>query len=288
MSIGEPGTVPPTGTREQGPAPQQDSRRRRRPWVLAAGSAVAVAALAAGLTVARHGAPAAPSPLSAVTSALAQTSARSYTFSLESTVRTPKKELNSDLVSGAFDLRRHLGTESMTIRAAGPTRRAQSRFIGAYVYTSVFSASGFGMLWDKSPLAAARAAGIPGGDPYSFVSDQPLSPTELDVVLRAPGTAAHDSGFVSGPGWTGTRYTFTASLAEGRASVRGTVDVDQQGRVRRMTTTTEERGQAGGKASFTTVRSITFGSFGGPVRVTTPPASEVKDTSGTPYWGFYF
>ena len=245
-------------------------------------------ALAAGLTVARHGAPPAPSPLSAVTSALAQTSAQSYTFRLDAHVRGPKKELNSDVVSGAFTVRRHLGTESMTIRAAGRTERAQTRFIGAYVYTSVFSASGFGKLWDKSPLAAARAAAIPGGDPYSFVSDQPFSPTELDVVLQAPGTTVHDSGSVSGPGWTGTRYTFAASLSEGRASVRGTVDVDRPGRVRRMTTTTVDRGQPGGKASFTTVRNITFSAFGGPVRVTTPPAGEVKDTNGTPYWGFYF
>jgi hypothetical protein len=287
-SISEPGTAPPSGAQEQGPAGQPDSGRRRWWWALAAGSAVAAAALAAGLTLARPGTPATPSPLSAVTGALAQTTARSYTFSLDTTVRSSRQELNSDRVSGAFDVRRHLGTESLAAGAAGQTRRAQSRFIGAYVYTTVFSASGFGKLWDKSPLAAAAAAGMPTGDPYGFVSDQPFSPTELDVVLRAPGAVVHDSGPVSGPGWTGTGYTLTASLSEGRESVRGTADVDRQGRVRRITTTTEERGQASGKVSITTVRQVTFGAFGVPVRVIAPPASEVKYSSGTPYWGFYF
>jgi hypothetical protein len=287
MSIGEPGTAPPV-TREHGSAGQQDSRRRRRLWTLAAGSAAAAAALAVGITAALHQAPAAPSPLSAVTSALTGTSAQSYTFSLDTTVRSSKKVLNSDRVSGAINPRRHLGTESLTAEAAGQAKRAQSRFIGAYVYTSVFSASGFGKLWDKSPLAAAVAAGMPTGDPYGFVSDQPFSPTELNVVMQSPGTAVRDSGPASGPGWTGTGYTFTASLSEGRESVRGTVDADRQGRVRRITTTTEERGQAGGKVSITTVRDITFGAFGAPVRATAPPASEVKYSSGTPYWGFYF
>jgi hypothetical protein len=286
MSVSEQGTAPPPGTQEQGSA-GQDPRHRGRRWALAAGSAVAAAALAAGLTVALHKAPG-PSPLSAVTSALAQTSTRSYTFSIDTTTRSPKQELNSDLVSGAFDLKRHLGTESLTTQAAGKTKRAQSRFIGAYVYTSVFSASGFGKLWDKSPLAAAAAAaGMPTGDPYGFVSDQPFSPTELNVVLQSAGAAVHDTGSVSGPGWTGTAYTFTASIAAGRESVHGTVDVDRQGRVHRITTTTEERGRAG-KAIFATVRDITFGAFGGPVRVTAPPASQVKYSSGTPYWGFYF
>jgi hypothetical protein len=55
-----------------------------------------------------------------------------------------------------------------------------------------------------------------------------------------------------------------------------------------MTTTTAIRGQVGGKVFVTTVRDIRFGAFGSPVRVTTPPDSQVKYSSGTPYWGFYF
>jgi hypothetical protein len=256
--------------------------------VLVATSVLVTAAAAAGITAALAMAPATSSPLSAVTSALTRTSAQSYTFSLDTTVRGPSKELNSDLVSGAYDPRQHLGTELLTTHAAGQTKRAQIRFIGAYLYTSVSPGSGFGKPWDKSPLAAATAAGMPPGDLYGFVSDRMVSPSELIVVLRAAGTAVHDSGPVSGPGWTGIKYTFTASLYGGRESVGGTVCVDQQGRVRLITTTTEEGKQTTGTPFLTTDRDITFGDFGAPVRVTKPPVGQVTYTSGTPYWGFYF
>jgi hypothetical protein len=264
------------------------SRRRRRPWIPVVAGAVAALAVAAGVTAAVHRAPAAPSPLSAVTSALARTSAQSYTFSVRSIARTPKQELNSDLVSGAYDPSRHLGSERLVSQAGKQTRKAQSRFLGTYVYTSVYSAAGFGKLWDKSPLAAAEATPMPPGDLYSFASDQAVSPAELTPVLRSAGTAVHEAGAASGPGWTGTRYAFTASLSDGQQSVSGTVDVDRQGQVRRMTTTTQRRGKAGGKPFVTTGRDIGFGDFGAPVRVTTPPAGQVKYTSGMPYWGFYF
>jgi hypothetical protein len=246
-------------------------------------------ALAAGITAALHRAPAAPPALSAVTSALARTSTQSYTFSLTTTVRNARRELNSDLVSGACDSRRQLATELLTARSHGQAMRAQVRFIGAYLYTSVSPGAGFGKPWDKSPLADAAAGGMPPGDLYGFASDQTVSPAELDVVLQSPGIALHDWGPVSGPGWAGVKYTFTASLYAGRESVTGTVYVDQQGRVRRLTTiTTRFGGQPQGMPLLTTTRDITFGGFGAPVRVTAPPASQVKSTSGKPYWGFYF
>lgn len=293
MSIAKRGIAPaeigpPPGTRERDSADQEHPRRRRRMRVLVVGSVVAAAALAAGITAALLAAPAAPTPLSAVTRALARTSAQSYAFSLDTTVRIPEKELSSDLVSGAYDPRRHLGTELLITRTAGQTKRAQILFIGAHLYTSVSPRSGFGKPWDKSSLAVAAAAGMPPGDRYGFASDQTVSPAELNVVLRTAGTAVHDSGPVSGPGWIGIKYTFTASLYHGRESVSGNAYVDQQGRVRRLTTITEEREQARGKPFLTTERDIAFGHFGAPVRVTAPPASQVKYTSGKPYWGFYF
>lgn len=70
------------------------------------------------------------------------------------------------------------------------------------------------------------------------------------MVVRFAGTAVHGSGPVSGPGWTGIKYTFTASLYDGQELVTGTVDVDQQGRVRRLiTVTTEKRETGDGKDS---------------------------------------
>lgn len=282
-----------TGTRLPD-AREQDLAEQRHPWrprrvgMLAVASAVAAAALAAGLTAALRAAPAAPSPLSAVTGALARTSAQSYTFSIETTVRPPGREPRSDLVSGAYDPGQRLGTELVTARAAGQVKRAQVRFIGAYLYTSVPPGSGFGKPWDKSPLAAATAAGMPPDDPYGFASDQVVSPSGLIAVLRSADAAVHDSGPASGPGWTGITYTFTAHLDDGQATISGTVYVDRRGRARRTTITTEEGGQAPGKPIFSIDRDITFGHFGAPVRVTAPPASQAEYTTGRPYWGFYF
>lgn len=280
----------PLDAREQGRGEKEKlhPRRRRRMEMLAVGGAVAAAALAASLTAALRAAPAVPSPLSAVTSALARTSAGSYAFSIETTVRLRGAEPRSDLASGAYDPSRHLGRELVTAHAAGQVKRAQIRFIGAYLYTSVPPGSGFGRPWDKSPLAAATAAGMPPDDPYGFASDQVVSPSGLIAVLRSAGTAVRDSGLASGPGWTGISYTFTAHLDDGQVTISGTVDVDQQGRTRRMTITTDEGGQAPGKPVLTTDRDITFGDFGAPVPVTPPPASQVEYTTGRPFRGFYF
>ena len=254
--------------------------------------AVAAAAVAVGVTAAMHTPPpASPSALSVVTSALARTSADSYTFTVDTATRFAGKELYSDEVSGAFDPGHDLGTEQLTARSAGKVARAQVRFIGKYVYTSVTPAAGFVKLWDKSPLTAAAANGMPPGDLYGFVSDQPVTPDELTVVLRSAGAAAHDAGPVSGPGWSGTRYTFTAHLHGGRESVTGTVYVDRQGRVRRLTTITADLAspkRAAKIRGLATNRDITFSGFGAPVRVSPPPASQLKYTSGEPYWGFYF
>jgi hypothetical protein len=276
------GTVP-LGARELRPS------RHHRMRLLAVAVAVAAVALAAGLTAALRAAPqtsAAPSPLSAVTGALARTVARSYAFTVQTTVRNLATERNSVLVSGAYDPGRRLGAEALTQSKAGQVNRAQVRFIGAYLYTSVPSGSGLGKPWDKSSLAAATAAAVAAGplpnDPYGFASDQVISPSGLMAVLRLPGTAVRDSGPASGPGWTGIRYTFAAR--DGQATISGAVDVDQQGQVRRIKTTTDH----GVRPITTTDRDISFGDFGAPVRVSAPPASQAEYTTGRPYLGFYF
>jgi hypothetical protein len=248
---------------------------------LAVAGVVAAVALAAGLTAALRAAPptsAALSPLSAVTGALARTAARSYAFTVQTTVRSPTGELNSVLVSGAYDPGRRLGAEALTETSLGRLERAQVRFVGAYLYTSVPSGSGFGRPWDKSSLAAVP----PPGAPFGFASDQVVSPSGLIVVLRLPGMTVRDSGPASGPGWTGVSYTFAAH--NGRATISGVVDVDQQGQARRMTIITDD----GVRPVITTDRDIGFGNFGAPVRVSAPPASQAEYTTGRPYLGFYF
>lgn len=285
-----PGTVLSLDRRGQGSAVRHPGLRKR--GVLAVVGAVAAAAAAAGVIAAPHTPlPASPSALSVVTSALARTSADSYTFTVDTAMRLAGRDLYSYEVSGAFDPGHDLGTERLTERSAGKVARAQVRFIGKYLYTSVTPAAGFVKLWDKSPLSAAAANGMPPGDLYGFVSDQPVTPDELTVVLRSAGAAARDAGPVSGPGWTGTRYTFTAHLYGGRESVTGTVYVDRQGRVRRLMTITTDLASPGRATKIqgpVTNREITFSGFGAPVRVNLPPVSQLKYTSGEPYWGFFF
>jgi hypothetical protein len=96
-----------------------------------------------------------------------------------------------------------------------------------------------------------------------------LNPQDLLALLQSSSQVSKQ-GPASGPGWTGTAYTFTASLtAPGplRLSSIGTVDVDQQGRVRQLDAT-ETVGRTVHKTH------VTFGDFGLAVSVSPPPASE--------------
>jgi hypothetical protein len=243
-----------------------------------------VAAVIAGATAALLVACATPAPtaLTAVTSALARTSAGSYSFSLDSAIQSGGHQVHADVVSGAFDPQHGLGAETLaTTRVKQGPVTAQVRFIGRYVYTRVSSGpGGLGRPWNKAPVPSAAADGMPPGyEIYGFVTDQPVSPAEFARVLRSAGTV-HDDGPVSGAGWTGVKYVLTASFPQVRQSVTATVYVDQQGRVRRLVTITTQ-------GAVTTDRDLTFSDFGLPVSATAPPASQVTYTS-RPYWGFLF
>jgi hypothetical protein len=271
------------GVREQDAAARRARAGGRMRALAATGVVAAVAAAGVTAALLAQSATGAPSPLSVVTSALAKTSADSYSFSLDSTVQMAGRYVHSDVVTGAFDPRRELGAEVLTSHGVGVhPGKAQIRFIGRYLYTWVSPGSGLGTVgkpWNMSPDPPAGANEIPEDDPYGFVSDRPVSPAALSVVLRSAGTVS-DGRPASGPGWTGTKYTFTARLFDARESISGTLYVDQQGRVRRLVTITTEEG-------LTTDRDLTFGHFGAPVPVTAPTVSQVKYTS-KPYWGFYF
>ncbi len=260
-----------------------DRRHRRlRGRVLAApGTAAAAASVTAALLTGCASHP--PTALAVVSSALTKTAAQSYSFHLDSAVWFNKaRELNSDVVSGAFDPQRGLGTELLATRVPQGPVAAQIRFVGTYVYTRVSAGSALGSIgkpWDKAPVPSVEADGMPGYEVYGFVTDRPVSPVELAKVLRSAG-AVRDEGSASGPGWTGTKYAFTARFSGPTESVSGTVYVDQQGRVRRLVTITTQGG-------VTTDRDLTFGDFGAPVPVSAPPVSQVKYTT-RPYWGFLF
>jgi hypothetical protein len=277
----------PQGTGRSRRAQQQGTcarprRRHLRKLMLAA--AIATAAAAGGVTIALLSASAGhpPTALATVTSALANTSAGSYSFTLDTTVNFRGRQEHSDVVSGSYDPRHGLGTELLanTRTSRRALVRIQIRFTGRYVYTQQAPGSGYGKPWNKSPIPPAAAA-LPPGDLYGFVTDQPVRPDELSAVLRS--ATVRQAGSASGPGWTGTRYAFTARFPAAQETISGTVDIDQQGRVRRLVTITTQ----GRYGRVTTDRDLTFGNFGAPVQVTAPPASQVGHTS-TPYSGYFF
>lgn len=275
------GTGVPDLVRDPGAAVRQPHRRPRRRLLVAVGGTVAAAGVTAALLAASAGH--APSPRTAVADALAKTSAGSYTFSLDSVVRFRGREMFSDVVSGAFDPRHGLGTELLAVRRPRGPATAQIRFIGRYVYTRVSGNSAHGKPWNKAPVPPVAADGIsPGYEVYGFVTDRPVSPAELSGAMRSAGRV-RAAGSASGPGWTGTRYVFTVRFSHAPQSLTATVELDQQGRVRRLMTITTQ----GKQGNVTTDRDLTFGDFGAPVPVTAPPASQVAYTS-RPYWGFLF
>jgi hypothetical protein len=120
------------------------------------------------------------------------------------------------------------------------------------------------------PGAAAGTAGLAMLGVFPGFLGQ-VAPQDLLALLQS-ATQVREVGPASGPGWTGTAYTFTiVTTLDGplhtAVSLSGTVDVDQLGRVR----------QLDGLESFMgTVQkvAITFGGFGLPVSVSPPPASQ--------------
>jgi hypothetical protein len=96
----------------------------------------------------------------------------------------------------------------------------------------------------------------------------------LDWVRRAGDV--REQGPASGKGWAGVRYAFR--LAEGRWLVTGTVDVDRDGRVRRLELTSRvtDRAWAAAHGLGATAHSVLeFWDFGIRVRVSPPPANQV-------------
>jgi hypothetical protein len=250
------------------------AHRTRTRVALSAGAA-GIAAAAAAITVSTV---AAPSALAQVTQAAARTAAQSYRVTSTSTpvVHRPGMAL-SETISGEFDPGGKLGEE----RTAGGL---EVRFVGGYMYVPLVPAM-------RDAYEKAHGTPIPAGKTWLKVPGpgrdtvQPalqvtqiagtttgleqLDPQDLLALLQ-DSSQVSEQGPASGPGWTGTAYTFTASLTTSgpsplRLSSTGTVDVDQQGRVRRLEAT-----ETAGK----TVRKtqVTFGDFGLAVSVSPPPA----------------
>jgi hypothetical protein len=257
--------------------------------------AAAVIAVAAGLGIAAglwiglaHGrtAPAASYHVSEVTS---ETFTPQYASHPIVTIRE----------EGAYDPARQVGEETLPLDPELPAV-SEIRYIGRYVYehlTAPNCCSEDGKPWDK---LNAPPPSFPGQDNERSVIQNgladlpndvmggPVTPYNLLTVLESLGTVQKD-GPVSGPGWTGTRYSFTAtvedfiSASDNLRPERGTVYVDQQGRVRQLVLTTVVQPPFRALESITD--DITFTDFGAPVPVTVPPANQV-DNQATAGWVF--
>jgi hypothetical protein len=129
-------------------------------------------------------------------------------------------------------------------------------------------------LWD--PVTAGQGLRITAG--ISSVAE--TSPQNLFAMLK-PASTVDRRGSAPGPGWTGTSYAFSVRITFGPAgsdllavTATGTVDVDQQGRVRSLDAAYTLPAQASAPAKRVTAE-MTFSDFGTPVSVSAPPASEV-------------
>jgi hypothetical protein len=186
---------------------QDRSRRTRRGAMLSAGIAAA-AALVTTLTLTVGSAPPA---LAAVTSALTRTLAQSYHLSeqhgyyyiVNGQIRSPHHDACS---TEADPVRQMLATSCPS--------GIISREVGGYTYTySPGPVMGHpGKHWLRMPVASSSDQSIEamGG----FIN---ATPQQMLVGIKKAATASL-IGPASGPGWTGKRYAFSATLYPGPRS----------------------------------------------------------------------
>lgn len=248
-------------------ARQRDrARRTRRTGVLSAGITVA-AALVTALTLTTSDS--APPALAAVTGALTRTLAQSYHFTEQEGsygISHGRVTFSSHWTcTDMTDLARNLGTYSCPKLADTTRFRTVGRYVYAYRRVPVH-----GKHWERMPACPPPSLSTLSGAVNGFVSATP--PQMLAAIKRAAKVTV--AGPVSGPGWTGTRYAFirTDPLAkQHKLVIRGTVDVDKQGRARVLDAAFVQTGP-NGVSGLT--QSLTFSDFGAPVTVIPPPADQ--------------
>ncbi|MEU8383282.1 hypothetical protein [Streptosporangium sp. NPDC048865] len=164
---------------------------------------------------------------------------------------------------GAFDPAQRVGV----ITRAGDG--AETRFVGDLMYVR----QDRGGKWMVSPRIEAELRSAPQA--VALVKLAPLDPQAALRRLRS-ATDVREDGPASGQGWTGRRFTFSLEdtgepgfkEAVGTSvEITGVVNVDDQGRVRRLEVTFGDTGQR---------NVLDFEDFGTPVTVTAPPADQVE------------
>jgi hypothetical protein len=241
------------------------SRRTRRGAVLSAGIAVAAASVTA-VTLTTGSAPPA---LATLTSALTRTLTQSYHLSEQDSyydiVNGQITNRHDDACTTEADPVRHLlaiscSTWNPMTQQAGPVEREA----GGYTYFYTPDTTGtHGKHWLRYPTAAVL-------HPCCTVNGFTVATPQQMLAEIKEAAAVTVAGPASGPGWTGTRYAFSATLRDG-TKLSGTVTVDRQGRTRALVLTIRPTGA--GKVLVMT-QFLTFSDFGAPVTVTPPPADQ--------------
>jgi hypothetical protein len=242
---------------------------------VAAGAALALTATGAQSALAATGGAAKP----------AAPATQSYRVSMITTETFTPQSGGGHIVDmateAAFDPMRHVGTETLPVHPEIPAVTA-IRYIGRYAYL-YFPVPEPGPLGTNGLHWLKAQADAPSGN---FVDNLPtdavmglVTPQHLLAELRSL-TTLHYAGRASGPGWTGTRYTFTAQDTEldsaPQATIHGSVTVDRQGRVRQLLLPAVAPASYASLTGIKTLTiNLTFSDFGGRVRVSAPPASQV-------------
>ena len=259
------------------------SRARSRKRVvrvraLVAAGAAGIAAAAAAIT---PSAIPVPSAFAQVTHAASRTAAASYRVrSVEKIVQIGGLRSQSWATAyGEFDPVKGVGEQTDNLGA-------QIRYVGGSMYVfltddlrAAYSMGGQPVpawaSWERLPIPLRPGAGMTTARLAMLVGFPgalgQVDPQDLLALVQS-ATQVRELGPASGPGWTGSAYTFTAATTltgplHTTVSTSGTVDVDQQGRVRQLDAL-ESFGRTVRKVE------ITFGDFGVPVSVSAPPASE--------------
>jgi hypothetical protein len=228
-------------------------RKPKRARVLVqAIAAVGVAAAAGAIVLVLPGGQ--PSAQAQVAAAAESTSKDSYRIHTTSGAKT---------FDGAFDPVQRVGV----ITRAGDG--AETRFIGDAIYDKPDRDA----KWMVHPRSDVELKSAPAAT--ALVKLAPLDPQEALQRLRS-ATDVRESGSASGDDWTGQRFTFSlqdageSDLKEvaGRSlEATGAVDVDDQGRVRRLEVSFSDTGQR---------LVMDIYDFGTPVTVAVPPADQVE------------
>jgi hypothetical protein len=233
------------------------ARRTRRGAALSAGIAVAAASVTAvTLTIGS-----APPALATVTGALTRTLAQSYHLS--------EHDSSYYIVNGRI----HYPAHDACTTQADPVRHLKAtscsngpavREVGGYTYLYIPDpVAHSGKHWQRIP---ATFLSQPPGSVNGFIT---ATPQKMLAEISKAGQATV-AGPASGPGWTGTRYAFSASPGAG-IKLTGTVTVDRQGRARALVLTTRLTSAA---SVLVMTQVLTFSDFGAPVTVTPPPADQ--------------